>query len=82
MALLLGGSKAWPKYKMLVRFGRTACNLTEARCSELLQQVAHGMQMAMEEMAEYSRRHPEFAEVGEAMIEQWTSGLQRSLIKG
>ncbi|EJZ55925.1 HipA [Pseudomonas fluorescens R124] len=82
MALLLGGSKAWPKYKMLVRFGRTACNLTEARCSELLQQVAHGMQMAIEEMARHSRQHPEFAEVGEAMIEQWTSGLQRSLIKG
>lgn len=82
MALLLGGSKAWPKYKMLVRFGRTACNLTEARCNELLQQVAHGMQMAIEEMARHSRQHPEFAEVGEAMIEQWTSGLQRSLIKG
>lgn len=40
------------------------------------------MQMAMKEMAEYSRKHPGFAEVGEAMIEQWTSGLQRSLVKG
>jgi serine/threonine-protein kinase HipA len=82
MALLLGGSKAWPKYKMLVRFGRTACNLSEARCSELLQQVADGMHMAIKEMTEYSRKHSGFSEVGEAMIEQWTSGLQRSLIKG
>ena len=81
MALLLGGSKAWPKYKMLVRFGRTACNLTEARCNELLQQVANGMQVTMGEMAEYSAGHPAFAEMGAAMIEQWLSGMARSLIK-
>lgn len=81
MALLLGGSKAWPKHKMLVRFGRTACNLTEARCNELLQQVANGMQVTMGEMAEYSAGHPAFAEMGAAMIEQWLAGMARSLIK-
>ncbi|MDT3313036.1 type II toxin-antitoxin system HipA family toxin [Pseudomonas sp. rhizo66] len=81
MALLLGGSKAWPKHKMLVRFGRTACNLTEARCNELLQQVANGMQITMGEMAEYSAGHPAFAEMGAAMIEQWLSGMARSLSK-
>ncbi|RON83209.1 type II toxin-antitoxin system HipA family toxin [Pseudomonas fluorescens] len=81
MALLLGGSKAWPKHKMLVRFGRTACNLTEARCNELLQQVANGMQVTMGEMAEYSAGHPAFAELGAAMIEQWLAGMARSLIK-
>ncbi|QAX82709.1 type II toxin-antitoxin system HipA family toxin [Pseudomonas sp. DTU12.3] len=82
MALLLGGSKAWPKHKMLVRFGRTVCNLTEARCSELLLQVANGMLVAMGEMAEYSATHPAFAEMGAAMIEQWSSGMERSLAKG
>ena len=82
MALLLGGSKAWPKYKMLMRFGRTACNLTEARCNELLQQVVHGMQVATSEMADHCRTHQAFAEVGAAMIEQWKSGMERSLIKG
>jgi len=81
MALLLGGSKAWPKHKMLVRFGRTACNLTEARCNELLQQVTNGMQVAMGEIAEYSARHPAFAEMGAAMSGQWSSGMKRSLAK-
>ncbi|MHC8347162.1 type II toxin-antitoxin system HipA family toxin [Pseudomonas sp. RT6P73] len=81
MALLLGGSKAWPKYKMLMRFGRSACNLTEGRCNELLQQVAHGMDVAMGEMAHYIRANNGFAEVGNAMIEQWTSGVARSLVK-
>lgn len=82
MALLLGGSKTWPKHKMLMRFGRTACNLTEARCNDLLQQVAEGMRVAMDEMTAYSVTHPAFADVGTAMIEQWSSGMERSLIKG
>lgn len=81
MALLLGGSKAWPKYKMLMRFGRSACNLTEGRCNELLRQVAHGMDVAMGEMTDYIKAHRAFAEVGEAMLEQWTSGIERSLVK-
>lgn len=82
MALLLGGSKAWPKYKMLMRFGRSACNLTEGRCNELLQQVAHGMDVAMGEMAHYIRANSGFAEVGGAMMDQWKSGHARSLVKG
>ncbi|MFJ4193000.1 type II toxin-antitoxin system HipA family toxin [Pseudomonas sp. NPDC089534] len=82
MALLLGGSKAWPKHKMLVRFGRTACNLTEGRCNELLQQVADGIQVAMSEMAGHCRSHPAFAETGAAMADQWRAGMERSLIKG
>ncbi|TVT81159.1 type II toxin-antitoxin system HipA family toxin [Pseudomonas sp. H3(2019)] len=82
MALLLGGSKAWPKYKMLMRFGRSACSLTEGRCNELLQQVAHGMEVAMAEMVDYIKANSAFSEVGEAMLEQWKSGVERSLVKG
>ncbi|VVO63405.1 type II toxin-antitoxin system HipA family toxin [Pseudomonas fluorescens] len=81
MALLLGGSKAWPKHKMLMRFGRSACNLTEGRCNELLQQVAHGMEVAMTEMAAYIKDSSVFTAVGEAMMEQWASGIARSLVK-
>jgi serine/threonine-protein kinase HipA len=81
MALLLGGSKAWPKYKMLMRFGRSACSLTEGRCNELLQQVAHGIDVAKAEMVDYIRGNGAFAMVGEAMIEQWKSGVARSLVK-
>ncbi|EJN33519.1 capsule biosynthesis enzymes related protein [Pseudomonas sp. GM78] len=80
MALLLGGSKAWPKYKMLMRFGRSACNLTEGRCKELLQQVAHGMDVAMSEMAAHIKGNSDFANVGEALVEQWKSGMARSLV--
>ena len=81
MALLLGGSKAWPKYKTLMRFGRSACNLTEGRCNELLQQVAHGMEIAMSEMADYISANKAFADVGDVMLEQWAAGMARSLVK-
>lgn len=81
MALLLGGSKAWPKYKMLMRFGRSACNLTEGRCNELLQQVAHGIDVAMTEMANYIKGNRAFTSIGQAMMEQWASGVTRSLSK-
>jgi len=79
MALLLGGSKAWPKYKMLMGFGRSACNLTEKRCKELLEQVIHGMDVALVEMRRYMNSHQPFRATGEAMVDAWTSGLARSL---
>ncbi|MBC3365569.1 type II toxin-antitoxin system HipA family toxin [Pseudomonas sp. SWRI154] len=79
MALLLGGSKAWPKYKMLMGFGRTACNLTEKRCKELLEQVVHGMDVASVELRHYMNSHQPFRATGEAMIMAWTAGLARSL---
>lgn len=81
MALLLGGSKAWPKHAMLMRFGRSACNLTEGRSRELLQHVAHGMDVAMVEMRAYIKAHASFSEIGTGMIEQWQSGMARSLVK-
>lgn len=80
MGLLLGGSKAWPKRKMLVQFGRSACSLTEARCNELLARVQAGMSRAMDELAEYRSTHPEFEAVGEKMAAAWATGLARSIV--
>lgn len=80
LALLLGGSKAWPKRKALVKFGRVACNLSEGRCNELLQQVVHGMALAMVEMKRYMKFNPGFVEIGTAMLEQWRAGAVLSLV--
>ena len=40
-----------------------------------------GIDVAMAEMAEYIKVSSVFAEVGEAMMEQWKSGVARSLVK-
>ena len=79
MGLLLGGSKAWPKRKMLVQFGRSACSLTEARCNELLARVQEGMTRAMAELSEYRSTHPEVEAVGEKMTSAWAAGLAKSI---
>ena len=79
MGLLLGGSKAWPKRKMLVQFGRSSCSLTQARCNELLARVDDGMSCAMAELSEYRSTHPEFEAVGEKMAGAWAAGLARSI---
>jgi serine/threonine-protein kinase HipA len=79
MGLLLGGSKAWPKRKMLVQFARSACGLTEARCGELLRRIQSGMSRAMVEMEAYRRDHPEFDAVGQRMAAAWAAGLNRSI---
>ena len=81
LALLLGGSKAWPKRQALLRFARTACNLSEGRSHELLQQVEHGMAQAMGEMQVYSAAHPAFKGMAEAMSEAWKTGVARSLTR-
>ncbi|MBC3303100.1 type II toxin-antitoxin system HipA family toxin [Pseudomonas sp. SWRI18] len=79
MGLLLGGSKAWPKRKLLVQFGRNSCNLTEARCNELLARVRSGMNRAMLELSDYRSTHPAFEAVGEKMAAAWAAGLARSI---
>lgn len=80
MGLLLGGSKAWPKRKMLIQFGRSSCNLTEARCNELLARVHAGMSRALVELTDYRSAHPAFEQVGEKMTAAWAAGLARSIV--
>jgi serine/threonine-protein kinase HipA len=82
MGLLLGGSKAWPKRQMLVQFGRTSCNLSEARCNELLARVQDGMTQAMAELSSYRSAHPEFEAVGGKMLAAWSAGLAKSIVQG
>lgn len=82
MALLLGGSKAWPKHKTLLKFGRIACRLTEGRCRELLTEVAYGVAQAEAEMKTYMARHQRFNAVGSLMLKAWATGSKRSLHPG
>lgn len=79
-ALQLGGSKAWPKEKMLVRFGRTACGLTEGVCKRALEEVADGIAKALAELVDYQKGHDSFEVVGEAMQRAWNAGVARSLL--
>lgn len=80
MALLMAGSKNWPKHKLLVEFGRRSCQLGEGRCKDLLEQVADGMSKARGELLEHIRHQASFEKVGSRMLSEWNRGVARSLI--
>ena len=80
LALTLGGSKAWPKEKALVKFAGQHCNITASRAKELMSEVAEGMVSASQDMVEYIKHHEQFRGVGEAMLVEWSKGLNRSIL--
>lgn len=79
MALEMEGSKAFPKHKRLLQFGRVACGFTERVIENALQEIADGVSDARKEMVEYIEDNPQFERVGARMNEAWNSGISRSL---
>ena len=80
MALMMEGSKAFPKHKRLAMFGRTVCGLTERCVAQTLQELADGISKAQAEMAEYIRGNHQFEQVGCRMLAAWNAGVIRSLM--
>lgn len=80
MALMLAGSKNWPKHKLLHNFGRISCGLSEARVKLLLEQVADGVSQAASEMRDHMKEVGSFANVGARMLNSWDRGVLRSLL--
>lgn len=80
MALMLAGSKNWPKHKLLYNFGRISCGLGETRVTQLLEQVADGVSRAAAEMREHMENVDAFADIGARMLNAWDRGVRRSLL--
>ena len=79
LALTLGGSKRFPKAKVLLAFGRTHCGFSEGLVRDLLGEVAEGMMCAAHRMQVHMRDRPEFAEIGGKMLQVWDAGINCSL---
>lgn len=75
LALLFGGSKAFPERKALLAFARQFCNISERRGKHLLGWVAHGLEATLPELQAYQQQHPAFSEVGERMLALWKQGI-------
>jgi serine/threonine-protein kinase HipA len=75
LALTLGGSKKWPKAKMLMAFARAHCDFSEARAKALMDEVAQGVAQAATEAAQYISQHESFRDVGTRMLAEWQKGL-------
>ncbi|CAK0779512.1 serine/threonine-protein kinase HipA [Gammaproteobacteria bacterium] len=79
LALTLGGSKRFPKAKVLLAFGRTHCGFSDSRGRKLLDEVAEGIIRTTNDIWVQMRERPEFAEVGGKMLKAWNDGINCSL---
>lgn len=79
LALTLGGTKRWPTAKALLTFARTHCNITGERARQLLDEVATGVLSSIDELNSHMRTHPQFREIGTAMVTEWKKGLNLSV---
>jgi len=82
MALTLNGTTRWPAAKGLQRVGETRTQSTPSRIKMLFEQIAEALSDTAEELRKYVTEHPEFKDVGEAMLQEWETGRDLSLKVG
>ncbi|HRJ51860.1 MAG TPA: type II toxin-antitoxin system HipA family toxin [Candidatus Thiothrix moscowensis] len=75
LALLFGGSKAFPERKALLLFARQFCNIHERRANRLLEWVAHGLEATLPELQAYQQENPAFVAIGTRMQAVWQQGI-------
>lgn len=79
MALTLTGTTQWPEAKTLRKLGETRVGSTPAQVKQILERVAQAMSDVSIEVLSYIREHPEFAEIGQRMLQEWERGREFSL---
>jgi serine/threonine-protein kinase HipA len=79
LALTLNGGTKWPSAKDLRRFGETRLGGTPARVRHILERIGEGISRTAKEVRSYIKEHPEFAGIGERMLQEWEKGSATSL---
>src|SRR5229473_2056106 len=79
LALTLNGSTRWPTAKELRKLGETRGGGTPARIRQILERIAEAIQETTREVHSYTSDHPQFAEIGQRMLQEWESGVNTSL---
>src|SRR5665213_55706 len=79
LALTLNGSTKWPTAKELRKFGETRAGGTPAKIRQILERIAEAIQETAGEVHSYRKHHPQFAEIGQRMLQEWESGVNSSL---
>jgi serine/threonine-protein kinase HipA len=80
LALTLNGSTKWPTAKELRKLGETRGACTPAKVRQILNRIADAIQETTREVHSYTKEHPEFAEIGQRMLQEWESGTNTSLL--
>jgi len=79
MALTLNGTTRWPSTKELGRLGATRLGSTPAKVRDILKKIDGAIGQTRVEVRAYIRQHPDFAEIGNRMLQEWETGSTHSL---
>ena len=79
LALTLHGTTKWPTAKELRKLGETRTGGTPAKIRQILKHVNEAILETAREVSSYMKQHPEFAETGQRMLQEWESGSATSL---
>lgn len=79
LALTLNGTTQWPSGKELRRFGETRAGGSPAKIRQMLERVGEAILETATEVRSYTRQHPEFAEIGARLLQEWENGTATSL---
>jgi serine/threonine-protein kinase HipA len=79
LALTLNGSTRWPAAKELRRLGETRGVGTPSKIRQILERITEAIQTTTKEVQSYAKEHPEFAEIGQRMLQEWETGVNSSL---
>jgi serine/threonine-protein kinase HipA len=77
LALTLGGSKRFPAREALLKFIREVTGPSARAATALLDQVAHGVNVAIAEAGQYAKEHRNASRFAERLTEVLTRGLDR-----
>jgi serine/threonine-protein kinase HipA len=79
LALTLNGATKWPSAKDLRKFGETRMGGTPAKVRHILERIREAISRTAKEVRSYIKDHPEFAGIGERMLQEWEKGSATSL---
>jgi serine/threonine-protein kinase HipA len=79
LALTLNGSTKWATARELQRLGETRGGGTPSKIRQVLERIAEAIQETTKEVQAYSKEHPEFAGIGQRMLQEWERGVNTSL---
>lgn len=79
MALTLNGSNQWPSARNLISFGEKRSLGTRQTLVQRLERIGDALVDTAKDIEDYGNDHPEFAEIGRRMIEQWEIGAWSSI---
>lgn len=77
LALTLGGSKAFPDRKALVKFGQLACGLSAPRSRERIDRAIAGAHSSLDELSRAAKADRRFAPMAKRLRHSFESGMTR-----